>query len=743
MCKSSTTVTTSSTTTKGRSTTTSVITTEKGSTSSATITENPTTTTVTTKPTTTIPATEKTTSTTMATPTITTEKITTATVKSTPAVTTEKPTVETPTVTPSTPPSSTSRQTTLCFCKYMDHIFSPGSFIYNKTDGEGWCFTAYCNLTCSIEKLARPCHSTTPPVPSTTMSSSGTTTQPGSTTVSTITGSTATPFKNCSYLKPPRKDGESWKLHNCTTETCDNGRVITEHVPCKPVTMPVCENGFEPVRVYDEEGCCFHYDCKCVCSGWGDPHYVTFDGQYYSFQKNCTYVLVKEIIPKYNFKILIDNENCDASGAVTCTKALIVYYKDYEIILTQKRIPKTVNTVYINGKQVFPTYSNEDFIITSTTVKLVLKIPAIEAVVLFKGLSFSVDLPFSLFHNNTEGQCGTCDNNRKNDCRLPNGQIHPSCSVMGHHWYVPDKKKPYCEKPPPTPIPTPRPTQTPCKPAICEILKSKVFEKCHKVIPPQPFYEACKFDVCHMPNSTVGCSSLEAYATMCADASVCVAWRNATKGQCEYKCPENKVYKPCGPTVVPTCNARYNEKYVQPYPGEKANQITDYNRFVEGCFCPEGMTLFSSKSNICVASCCTGPDGQPKQPGETWQSGCQQCNCDEDGVQCEPRTCPTQKPVTCTEEGEVLVNRTVDCCETLTCECNKSRCSLPSQKCDLGFELKIYMSNDRCCPTYRCVPKDVCVFNDTEYKPGMEFSKNLCEICHCTDSKDPNSKLNE
>uniref|UniRef100_A0A4W6CWS5 VWFD domain-containing protein n=1 Tax=Lates calcarifer TaxID=8187 RepID=A0A4W6CWS5_LATCA len=474
------------------------------------------------------------------------------------------------------------------------------------------------------------------------------------------------------------QDGESWKLHNCTTETCDNGRVITEHVPCKPVTMPVCENGFEPVRVYDEEGCCFHYDCKCVCSGWGDPHYVTFDGQYYSFQKNCTYVLVKEIIPKYNFKILIDNENCDASGAVTCTKALIVYYKDYEIILTQKRIPKTV---YINGKQVFPTYSNEDFIITSTTVKLVLKIPAIEAVVLFKGLSFSVDLPFSLFHNNTEGQCGTCDNNRKNDCRLPNGQIHPSCSVMGHHWYVPDKKKPYCEKPPPTPIPTPRPTQTPCKPAICEILKSKVFEKCHKVIPPQPFYEACKFDVCHMPNSTVGCSSLEAYATMCADASVCVAWRNATKGQCEYKCPENKVYKPCGPTVVPTCNARYNEKYVQPYPGEKANQITDYNRFVEGCFCPEGMTLFSSKSNICVASCCTGPDGQPKQPGETWQSGCQQCNCDEDGVQCEPRTCPTQKPVTCTEEGEVLVNRT--------------------------------------------------------------FSKNLCEICHCTDSKDPNSKLNE
>ncbi|XP_067447173.1 mucin-5AC [Thunnus thynnus] len=675
----------------------------------------------------------------------TTERLrtTAATAKGKPTTleeTTEKPTsltLETTTSSTSTLQSSTPVE---CFCKYLDQTFSPGSFMYNKTDGAGWCFTAYCNSTCHVEKLARPCHSTTPPTPATT-----TTTKSGTigSTTSTTTVSTVKPPKDCSYLTPPRKDGETWSLDNCANETCVDGKVMKEHVPCYPGPIPKCENRQPAVKVYDKAGCCFHYECKCVCSGWGDPHYVTFDGQYYSFQKNCTYVLVKEIIPRHNFKVLIDNENCDASGTVTCANALIVYYKNYEVILTQERIPKTVNMVFVNGKRIFPTYSNNDFIITSTAIELLLRIPEIEAVVMFKGLLFSVDLPYSLFHNNTEGQCGTCDNYRKNDCRLPTGQIHPSCSEMAHQWHVPDKKKPYCEKPPPPPpSPKPTPTSTPCKPDICEVLISKVFEECHKVIPPQNVYEACKFDVCHMKDPSVGCFSMEAYAMMCTEASVCVDWRNATNGQCEHKCPENKVYKPCGPIVIPTCNARYNEKYTQKCQGEKRNQDRVCTAFMEGCFCPEGMTLFSSNSDLCVSSCCTGPDGQPKQLGDTWRSGCKQCVCDEDtlSVQCEPLACPTQEPITCNKEGEVLVNHTVDCCERLTCECDKKSCSVLKQKCKLGFELEIQVSNDSCCPS--CVPKGVCVFNETEYRPNMTFPKSPCETCHCTEAQDPDTKLN-
>ncbi|XP_029289228.1 LOW QUALITY PROTEIN: mucin-2-like [Cottoperca gobio] len=689
-------------------------------------TTSPPTTTTTEQPTTTTVTEESTTKTTG------TESPTTTT------TVTGKTTIESPSSTPSTLQSSTPGRTTVCFCKYMDQIFSPGSFMYNKTDGAGWCFTAYCNSTCNVEKRARQCPFTTPSTPTSTTTSSGTTTQIGSTSATVITVTTTKPpTKDCLYLEPTRKDGESWNPNKCTTETCKDATVIKVHVQCKPVTKPVCENGQPPVKVYDESGCCFHYDCKCVCAGWGDPHYLTFDGQYYSFQKNCTYVLVKEIIPRHNLSILINNENCDASGLVTCPKSLIVNYKNYEVIFTQQRTPKLA---FVNGKQVVPTYFNDDFTITSSAIQLLLKIPEIEAVVIFKAFTFTVDLPFSLFHNNTEGQCGVCDNNKKNDCRLPNGKINPACSQMGE-WRVHDKNKPYCDNLPPTTTSTPTSTPTPCEADFCEILMSEVFKECHKVISPRPFYESCKFDVCQMGNNTIGCSSMETYASMCA---ACPNWRDATNGQCEFKCPGNKVYKPCGPTVVPTCNARYNEKYVQQCHEQNVNRSQDCNAVMEGCFCPEGMTLFSSKSDLCVSTCCTGPNGEPKPPGETWKSGCKQCVCDDDtqGVQCEPLTCPTQEPIKCNEEGEVLVNRTVDCCQKLSCECDNKHCS-PIPKCKQGFELDINTTNGSCCPSYDCVPKGVCVFNDTEYKPSMDFSKSPCETCKCTETQEPISKLNK
>uniref|UniRef100_A0A3Q3IRI5 Mucin-5AC-like n=1 Tax=Monopterus albus TaxID=43700 RepID=A0A3Q3IRI5_MONAL len=631
--------------------------------------------------------------------------------------------------------------TTSCFCHYMDQELSPGSIIYNQTDGDGWCFTAYCNLTCGVEKFVKPCHSTAPPTLSTqyhtTTTTPGTSTKSHSSIASTVS-STLAPLKDCLYLSPPRKNGETWKGSDCSTETCSDAKVISSYVSCPPVTTPVCENRQPPVRVYDDSGCCFHYECKCVCQSWGDPHFVTFDGLYYDYMKNCTYVLVQEIIPKYKFKVIVDDENCDASGTVTCVKALKIFYKTYEITLTQIREPKLINKMTVNGKEIFSSYSNSDFTITSTVIQMLVKIPAINATVLYKGLSISIELPFSLFHGNTEGQCGICDNDQKNDCSIPGSSVSTSCDEMAAHWRIPDPAKPYCDvKPQPTPTTpkTPSPTAPPCIPAICDIMLSKVFEDCHKVLPPDNYYKACTFDVCHT-NTTMGCSSLEAYALLCAQQSICVPWRTATNGQCEHNCPSNTVYKACGPAVIPTCNGRYNQMYGQQCQ-VTTTDATNNCLLLEGCYCPEDQIMFSAASQVCVSACCTGPDGDPKEYGDAWQSGCQQCLCDRStrSVQCEPLICPIPDPVSCTGEGQVVVTSTVDCCPTQSCGCDVSLCPLTT-KCDLGFELIFKMSNDSCCLVTACVSKGVCVFNNTEYEPGMQFSRNLCETCTCTEDQD-------
>ncbi|CAL8349496.1 unnamed protein product [Merluccius merluccius] len=577
---------------------------------------------------------------------------------------------------------------------------------------------------------------TTPPT-STPVPTTLTTTTPPTIITSVTTPESVTPVVICSchYNGTDYQVGE-YLTHcesNCVHAMCLNGTVTYVGSQCETPKPLVCANNYPPVLVHDEDKCCPHYECQCICYGWGDPHYVTFDGTYYGFQGNCSYWLVKEIHPKYNFSVMIDNYFCGAADGLSCPQSLTVYYQQYTILITQKTIDGVfTNMVFVDGLYVKLPYKNEDFGIAATGIDTMLFIPAINAKITFSGLMFSIYLPYEGFYQNTEGQCGTCDNNRTNDCMLPSGEISSSCPYMGNEWHLNNSA---CEPPI---EPTPPPPGPPCKPPVCEVIMSSVFDACHKVVPYEPFFVACKFDVCNMHLDTIGCTSIQTYAYACAGAGVCIDWRNATDGLCEYKCDSPKVYEACGAVVEPTCDYRYNYEFIQ-----NTNTFTALTKDVrlEGCSCPPGTILLNSHSDICVSSCdiCILQNGVMKTVNETWEQGCEMCTClGREHYTCQNKTCPTLPPVSCDQEGQIMVTEKVDCCSKQKCECDQKKCS--DVACRPGFTLSKTMG---VCCKYSYVPKDVCVYGKHEYQVGDQVTGSPCEKCNCTAMVDSSTRLHK
>ncbi|KAF7461688.1 hypothetical protein GHT09_014255 [Marmota monax] len=286
--------------------------------------------------------------------------------------------------------------------------------------------------------------------------------------------------------------GESWAMPNCTQATCEGSSIISLRPrKCPEVKEPTCANGYPALKVADQDGCCQHYQCQCVCSGWGDPHYITFDGTYYTFLDNCTYVLVQQVVPVYgHFRVLINNDFCDPKDQLSCPQAIIVEYHQDRVVLTRTSVGGVMtNQIIFNNKVVSPGFQSNGIAVSRVGIKMYVTIREIGVQVMFSGLIFSVEVPFSTFANNTEGQCGTCTNDKRDECRLPGGTVAPSCSAMSGHWKVDVPGQPHCHGPTPTPpSTTPQTTPVQCPPSpLCELILSNQAGQ-----PPRAFAVRCR-----------------------------------------------------------------------------------------------------------------------------------------------------------------------------------------------------------------------------------------------------------
>ncbi|XP_059007712.1 mucin-5B isoform X2 [Mustela lutreola] len=629
--------------------------------------------------------------------------------------------------------ASRGNLTTRCFCRALGQLFSPGDIVYNKTDGAGCSFYAVCSQHCDIDRFQDACPTSPPPEASSTPAASPS--QP----------------QGCDLLIPPRQVNESWTLPDCTVARCEGHNHVVL-LGRKPVASIHCVNGHPPVRVsQDNEPCDFHFECECSCSGWGGSHYTTFDGTTYSFADNCTHVLMKEIRPRYgNLSISMNGYYCGAAAAAApCPRALSVHYKSMEVILTTHTGAhgQEQSLILFDQTQVGSGFSKNGVSVSvAGTTAMTIDIAAAGVSVTFDGQVFHIQLSYSRFSHNTEGQCGTCTNSRTDDCRRPDGTMAATCQDMAHHWLVPESGREGClapTRPPPTAGTSPSapttPASSPCPPApLCELLQSPLFAECHALIPPDPFVSSCVSDGCQADDPRAPCRSLEAYAALCRARGVCSDWRNATNGLCDVTCPPDKVYRPCGPAQPASCDSR--------------SQSGGGKGLAEGCFCPDGLTLFNTHTDVCVRACaCVGPDGFPKSPGERWVSNCQACLCHEGSmsVRCAPVPCePQERPPQCGRAGFVTETRPLannSCCLETLCVCNTTTCPQSPPRCRPGEELIRTQKDGDCCPTFICRPL-LCYYNQTAFGIGATFpSLTPCHTCTCLpgDSQGPTVQCEE
>ncbi|KAK2917907.1 hypothetical protein Q8A73_004653 [Channa argus] len=357
---------------------------------------------------------------------------------------------------------------------------------------------------------------------------------------------------------------ERWEVDECTSCVCVSGDVHCHSERCPPLT---CATDEMPSVV---PGLCCP---RCLprpatCIAFGDPHYRTFDGRMLHFQGACTYVLAQDC-EGGDFSIHATNDDRGRKG-VSWTKEVTVFVGDVAVQLLQDWVVK------VNDEVVTLPFLREPYLYIERQTNTILLNTNIGLKLLWSGRShLEVSVPGS-YKGHTCGLCGNFNNYHQDDLRMPSGQL----SLSDSH------SPPSCR---------PGEDVDPCKQAgyqakksanaHCKVLKSAVFRPCHRVVPPEPWYGACVYDLCACGANTDEClcDTLEAYARQCREAGVILQWRSSSL--CAVGCPVERgfVFDECGPPCPVTCfNVDVPLGVIESH---------CFKPCVPGCQCPAGLVL--------------------------------------------------------------------------------------------------------------------------------------------------------
>lgn len=314
------------------------------------------------------------------------------------------------------------------------------------------------------------------------------------------------------------QDGETWKLDSCKACACMQGKVRCAMPMCPSLNLPCPPNS---KLEHPKDQCCPRcVEGDGVCTVFGDPHYRTFDGKFFSFKGACKYQLASDCVG-HTFSIRVTND-AGMTRSSAWTKTIAMKIGDLKVNLGQKM------KVKVNGKRVDVPYSVPNKLDVNRTADSIIVNTPIGIKVLWDGISFLEISASTSYRGKLCGLCGNFNSLPKDDFMSRRGRLLQDPQLFGQSWAVGAKKK--C-----TPTRTLNPErERRCRGRkdhrLCNRLRSQIFDPCHKKVNPTMYYKACLQDMCECPTEHCYCESFMAYVHECKRLGIQLPhWRKSTR----------------------------------------------------------------------------------------------------------------------------------------------------------------------------------------------------------------------
>ncbi|XP_041976866.1 BMP-binding endothelial regulator protein isoform X2 [Aricia agestis] len=309
---------------------------------------------------------------------------------------------------------------------------------------------------------------------------------------------------NIEEAKAACVDGETWQLDACKSCECHGGepRCAMEQCPtltCAPDQVLKLLPGQCCPKCEDRDG---------ICTVFGDPHYKTFDGKFYSFQGSCKYQLVSDC-KNHTFSIRISNDARNTTHS-SWTRTATLRIGSTKINMGKKM------RIKVNGQRISIPHKIDGVAEITRSNGAVTLTSDIGVQILWDGDGFLEVTVSRSYKGKLCGLCGNFNSVARDDMRTRDGRLVNDTWRFGSSWRIGGRHA--CTRRQERPGANIRCRQsklTKVRRLCREFERHEVFTECGTKVNPHNYKEACLLDACGCTGVRCHCAAYRAYAREC------------------------------------------------------------------------------------------------------------------------------------------------------------------------------------------------------------------------------------